>query len=159
MNRYSVSVCKEGNPCSEGEEVVRDEYMQFIEFNSRPELAQCSDYTLHIKPLYAGTEMDAKVISFRTLSQPLGDVAANLMLDRAEPGAEQMVTLRWNALQCADHYQVFQKVNTPEGQWESIGTTDKNFYQQKGVPCTEYKYGVKVTVDDVESDIVELTNQ
>ena len=65
-----------------------------------------------------------------------------------------MIMVKWNTIQCANHYKVYQKINTPDGEWERIGITSKNYFQQKGVPCTEYKYGVKVTVGDQESGIV-----
>ena len=67
-----------------------------------------------------------------------------------------MVTVSWNQVKCANHYEVFQKIDEPEEEWERVGTTEENFFKKKGVPCTEYKYGVKVTIDDEESDIVDL---
>jgi len=66
-----------------------------------------------------------------------------------------MITVSWSAVQCASAYEIFQHVNTPDGDWETIGTSEETELSIKGVPCTEYRYGVKVTIDDIQSDIVE----
>jgi len=95
-------------------------------------------------------------VAFRTLSQPVEDVARLLTSVEAEAGDEQMITVRWNAIQCASQYEVFQKINTIGGVWEKIGTSKENVFESKGVPCTEYKYGVKVTIDEQVSEVVEF---
>ena len=51
---------------------------------------------------------------------------------------------------------VIKVFNTLGGIWERIGTTQDTFFEQKGVPCTDMKYGVKVTVNDQESEIVDF---
>ena len=55
-----------------------------------------------------------------------------------------------------NNFEVFKKENTLEREWEIIGTTQDNFFEQIGVPCTDMKCGVKVTVNDQESKIFEL---
>lgn len=156
ISKYIVTICKEGEECSKGETLERDDSLQFIEYKSESNLEECSEYSLKIKPSHDQVEMDEKVVTFRTQSNPIDDVASLVLPVHAEAGDEQMVTVRWNAVKCANHYEVFQRVNIPDGIWERIGTTSDNYFKQKGVPCTEYKYGVKVTVDDQESDIVEI---
>merc|ERR1712037_391742 len=90
------------------------------------------------------------------LSQPVEDVARLLTSVEAEAGDEQMITVRWNAIQCASQYEVFQKINTVGGVWEKIGTSKENVFESKGAPCMEYKYGVKVTIDEQVSEVVEF---
>ena len=51
---------------------------------------------------------------------------------------------------------MYQKENTAGGEWERIGITSKNFFQQKVPLCREYNYGVKVSVGEEESDMVEF---
>jgi len=158
ISEYIVSICKDGETtsCSTGQKVERDDSLQFLEYESESNLEECSEYALHIKPVHKDVDVEDKVLSFRTRSHPIENIASLLTPVQAEAGDKQTITVKWNAIQCANHYEVFQKVNTVDGKWERIGTTVDNFFKQKGVPCTEYKYGVKVTIDDQESEIVEF---
>ena len=156
VKKYSVAICKEGSACPEGREVLRNDAMSKLTFTSEANLDQCSDYTLHIKPIFNGKPLDARIVDFRTLSQPVEDVARLLTSVEAEAGDEQMITVRWNAIQCASQYEVFQKINTIGGVWEKIGTSKENVFESKGAPCMEYKYGVKVTIDEQVSEVVEF---
>ena len=90
------------------------------------------------------------------ITNPIDNVASLLSPVRAESGDDQMVTVRWNAVKSENHYEVFQRFNIINGKWKRIGTTVDNFFKQKGVACTEYKYSVKLTVYDQESVIVEI---
>ena len=100
--------------------------------------------------------MEEKVINFRTHSKPVNNVAELLTSVNSEIQDGQKITFSWNAKRCANHFEVFKKENTLEGEWERIGTTHDNFFAQIGVPCTDMKYGVKVTVNDQESEIVDF---
>ena len=156
VKKYLVAVCKEGSACPEGLEVFRDDAMSEMAFASGATLDQCSDYTLHITPIFKEKSLDERIVQFRTLSQPVEDVALLLTSVEAEAGEEQMITVKWNAIKCASKYEVFQKINTLDGEWEKIGTSKENVFQSKGAPCMEYKYGVKVTIDDQVSEVVEF---
>ena len=156
VKKYLVAVCKEGSACPERLEVFRDDAMSEMAFASGTTLDQCSDYTLHITPIFKEKSLDERIVPFRTLSQPVEDVALLLKSVEAEAGEEQMITVKWNAIKCASQYEVFQKINTLDGEWEKIGTSKENVFQSKGAPCMEYKYGVKVTIDDQVSEVVEF---
>jgi len=156
VKKYSVAICKEGSACPEGSEVFRNDAMSKLTFTSEANLDQCSDYTLHITPIFKEKPLDERIVPFRTLSQPVEDVALLLKSVEAEAGEEQMITVKWNAIKCASKYEVFQKINTLDGEWEKIGTSKENVFQSKGAPCMEYKYGVKVTIDDQVSEVVEF---
>jgi hypothetical protein len=156
ISEYVVSVCKQGAKCSESQKVERDDSLQFIEFKSEVNLEECSEYILNIKPVHSEVYMKGKEFKFRTKSNSYQNVESLLFPVQAEVDDEHMVTVRWTQVTCANHYAVFQKVNKPGEEWERVGTTEETFLKKKGVPCTEYKYGVKVTIDDEESDIVDL---
>jgi hypothetical protein len=156
ITNYAVTVCKEGNDCPESKNINRDDSLEFLQFSTNLPLEPCSDYSLHIKPIFTGVNLYEKVISFRTLSPPLANITSKLTAIEAVASDEQMIMVKWNTIQCANHYAVYQKINTPDGEWERIGITSKNYFRQRGVPCTEYMYGVKVTVGDEESEIVEF---
>ena len=132
--------------------------MQFISYESESNLDECSEYSLKIKPSHEQVDMEEKVVIFRTNAHPVDDVSSLLSPVTAEAGDEQTITVRWKPIKCANHYEVFQKLDTPDGKWQRIGTTLDNFFKQKSAPCTEYKYGIKVTIDDKESDIVEINH-
>eukprot|EP00092_Neocalanus_flemingeri_P105865 GFUD01135762.1.p1 GENE.GFUD01135762.1~~GFUD01135762.1.p1 ORF type:complete len:785 (-),score=164.61 GFUD01135762.1:1070-3424(-) len=154
VNAYAVKVCKDG-VCGEAATVELDNTLPVLEFTSTGELDQCSDYTISVKPIYEGKDLAEKVVPFRTLSPPVQDVNIKLMPVNAVAGDEQMITVSWSAVQCASAYEIFQHVSAPDGDWETIGTSEATELSIKGVPCTEYRYGVKVSIDGVQSDIVE----
>lgn len=154
VSTYAVKLCKDGE-CGEPVTVELDNTLPFLEFTSTEELDQCSAYTMSVQPLYEGKDLVEKVVPFRTLSPPVDDVNLKLMPVTAEAGEEQMITVSWSAVQCASAYEIFQHVSTPDGDWETIGKSEATEFSIKGVPCTEYRYGVKVTIDEEQSDIVE----
>lgn len=154
VNNYAVKICKDGE-CGDAMNVELDNTRPYLEYASAEDLDQCSDYTLSVKPLYEGKDLAEKEVPFRTLSPPVSDVDLKLQPVTAVAGEEQMITVSWSAVQCASAYEVFQHVSTPDGDWETIGTSKTTGFSSKGVPCTEYRYGVKVTIDGVQSDIVE----
>jgi len=154
VTNYAVKLCKDGE-CGEPVTVELDNTLPFLEFTSTEELDQCSRYEMSIQPLYEGKDLAEKVVPFRTLSPPVDDVNLKLMPVTAVAGDEQMITVSWSAVQCASAYEIFQHVSTPDGDWETIGTSEATELSIKGVPCTEYRYGVKVTIDGAQSDIVE----
>lgn len=154
VNMYAVKLCKD-DECKEPVTVELDNTLPTLEFTSTEELDQCSDYTLSLKPLYEGKDLAEKVVPFRTLSPPVQDMNIKLLPVNAVAGDEQMITVTWSAVQCASAYEIFQHVNTPDGDWETIGTSEATELSIKGVPCTEYRYGVKVTIDGMQSDIIE----
>jgi hypothetical protein len=146
INNYVVAVCKEGNDCPESSNINRDNSLEFLQFSTKLPLEECSDYSLHIKPIFPGVNLYEKVVSFRTLSPPLANLTSKLTAIEAVASEEQMIKVKWNTIQCAKHYKVYQKINTPDGEWERIGITSKNYFKQ----------GVKVSVDEEESEIVEF---
>ena len=151
ISEYLVSVCKSDEQCSEGESIKRDDSLQFIEFRSPPNLEECSEYVLNIKPVHRDVELERKVVNFRTHSQPVFLVTKV----HAEVTEEQMIAVTWNNIKCANHFDIFQKLNKPGEEWEKVGTTLDNVHKLKGVACREYKYGVKVFMNDQESEMTE----
>jgi hypothetical protein len=156
ISEYRVSVCKQDGECLTSEKVNRDDSLQFIEYKSPQILEECTEYTLNIKPMHSQVEMVNKQIQFRTKAIQPENIESLLKQVKSDVDDEQMITIQWNSIKCANHYEVFQKVNTEEEEWERVGITEESSIKKKGLPCTEYKYGVKVTIDDEESEIVEF---
>ena len=53
-----------------------------------------------------------KIVQFRTRLHPVDDMVSLLTLVKAEAGEDQMITVSCIDVQCANHYEVFQKINT-----------------------------------------------
>ena len=164
VKKYLVTICKEGSSgrCPEGREELRDDAMPMMTFRSEADLDMCTDYTLHITPLFNGKRLKERKVAFRTLPQPVEDAARLLTLVEIDWGGDnKMISLRWNPVQCVAQYQVFRKINTGCGAWEKIGTTRENVFESKAAPCTEYKYGVLAKIEnqavEVEFDKAIMT--
>ena len=155
VTKYSVSVCKEQEENCEGaQEVVRNDALEYLEYNV-DNLAQCSQYTLRIKPLYADVDLAPKVVEFRTKSPKAEGVADALSPVSAQTVNGQEIEVSWSAVDCAQSYEVYQKVNSVGNDWELVDETEETTIKLNGVPCTEYMYGVLVIIDDVKSEIME----
>jgi len=154
VTKYSVSVCKEQEEqCEDAKEVVRNDALEYLEYNAE-NLAQCSSYTLEIKPLYDNVDLAPKVVEFRTKSPKAEGVAEGLLPVSAQTGNGQEIVVNWSAVDCAQSYEVYQKVNSVGGDWELVESTKETTITLNGVPCTEYMYGVLVIIDDVKSKIM-----
>ena len=163
VKKYLVAICRNGSSidCPERAEEHMDDTMSMMAFRSRAILDQCTDYTLHITPIFNGTRLNERVVAFRTLSQSVEEAARLLTLVELEAQEDQVVKVRWNPIQCVAQYQVFRKINTGCGAWEKIGTTKENVFESKAAPCTEYKYGVLAKIEnqavEVEFDKAIMT--
>ena len=159
-------VCKEGNDCPEKVTLNRDDSLLWTSFTSSSILDMCTDYSLHIKPIWDGMELYEKVISFRTLSPPLSELTTDLSVSSVIMSSEQMVVIRWSSVPCARQYTVWTRDNDlhhADGDmsdngvsWSVVGVTSKTYFQHSTQPCTEYQYGVSVSIGDQSSGIVSL---
>jgi hypothetical protein len=157
VDSYAVSVCKEtADGCVDTQTVETNDALTSLKYEASS-LDQCSDYTLQIKPLYPGMELDPKIVEFRTKSPAAVGAENGLMPVNAEASGGQMISVSWTAVQCAEFYEVFQQVNTG-GDWEFVHKTSEAMANLAGVPCTEYRYGVSVTIDGVRSPIMEAAS-
>ena len=162
VEKYEVSVChQEDGACDAAGNVqtlTRDNSLPFMEFKEAG-LEQCSPFTLAIRPLYAGRQLAPKLTSFRTLAPAAATVADQLQPVTAAKGGEsgQKVFVAWSSVACADHYEVFQQISGPgSNDWEMVGRTSETSLTVNAAPCTAYRYGVKVTVAGVASQMVEV---
>jgi len=155
VQTYSVSVCKETEECGAPLEVARNDALEYIKYETE-NLEQCSPYTLQIQPLYGEQDLVPKIVEFRTLSPSVEGISDKLMPVSAAAGDAQKITVSWSAVDCAEYYEVFQKVNSGGGDWEVVKQTTDTSVELNGVPCTEYIYGVQVTIDGVKSEIMEF---
>lgn len=155
VEKYSVSVCREKEDCLESKEVSRNDALDYLKYET-DNLEHCSPYTLQIKPLYMEKDMAPKIIDFRTKSPTAAGISQSLMPVLATTGDGQKIYVTWSPVQCADYYEVFQKVNSGGGDWEVVKKTAESKITLNGVPCTEYRYGVMVTIDGMKSEIVEV---
>ena len=155
LKKYIISICKEGNGCPDKGQIELDNSLQYLEYSSTVPLEQCSNYSLHIKPIFTGVNLQEKVLYFQTLYPPMEFVTNLKNAIEAEAIDEHMITVKWKPIQCANHYKVHQRVSS-DGDWERIGITKNNYFQNRGVPCVEYKYKVKAAVGNQETELIEM---
>jgi len=156
IDQYQVTLCEDEGTCQEAVNVKMDNSLPYVQFTSEDNLYACTEYSVHIKPLYPEMNMEQKSVKFSTLSPPIADLVSELGPVSAVSGDDQSVTVSWSPVTCGAEYHVSQQLVTPEGdgEWEVVTTSVESSIQIKGVPCTEYKYGVSVVVDGVTSEIV-----
>ena len=160
---YRIMVCKEGNECPEQLQISRDDALILTEFSSSVALEQCTDYSLHIKPLWQTENLYEKVVNFRTLSPPLANISRQLVSSQAS-SENSHILLQWNSVECGSQYKVwtkyqdYQTPNLEQRDWQMIGVTSKNYFQHASLACTEYRFGLSVLVGQEESEIVSLAS-
>ena len=157
INQYQVTLCRgerESN-CIESRKLVLDNSLMFLVFSSTIPLVQCSPYLLHIKPLFKTKNLYKKEFKFRTLSPSIGSLTSLITSVEASLGPDEMVTVQWSNVPCARQYVLYQKESSS---WSRIAVTSNNTHQYRPGYCGEYQYGVTVTVESQESDIVESSN-
>ena len=155
IDKYTVTICRGEEDCPETKELLLDNSLMFLQFSSTIPLEQCSPYSLHIKPHFQNMTLHEKEFPFQTLSPSIESLTSLITSVEASVENDQMVIVRWSKVPCATKYVLYQKETLAGGEWESIGVTSDNYYQHLARHCREYKYGVMVTVDDEEGDIVE----
>jgi len=155
VEEYEVKVCDEEGTCFDSNVVKRDDSLPNMVYIPTFDLNKCSSYDFFLKPLFDGGDLQETSFPFKTLAPQVEGISDLLKPVTAIAGEEQMTKISWTSVECADSYEIFQHVSGDAGDWETIGTSDSNELSIKGVPCTEYRYGVKVTIGDQTSDIVE----
>lgn len=155
VEHYSVELCKDGE-CDQSVPVDRaPSFGGSSVFTPETELEECTQYTLKVKPLFQGLDLPAKTIAFSTRAPAIEDVEAKLGSVTAVAGEEQMVTIGWSPVKCATSYEVFYRQAVDGSDWEELESVEANGLEVKGVPCTKYSYGVKVTINGEQSQLVE----
>lgn len=155
VDKYAVSVCKETEDCMEAQEVEKNDALDYLKYET-DNLDHCSPYTLQIQPLYREKSLAPKIVDFRTLSPPAEGISESLLPVSAKAGEAQQISVSWSEVQCAEYYEVFQKVNSEGGDWEPVMQTEETSVTLSGVPCTEYRYGVQVTIDGAKSEVMQF---
>ena len=95
----------------------RDDSLLLLEYKSDYNLEECSDYTLHIKPVHNQVAVKEKVIKFRTASPTAEspEFTARYSVETSQ------VVFDWSSVRCARGYKVHQSLENGETKtiWES----------------------------------------
>ena len=151
---YQVQLCDDASGyCHEQITMERDDSVKFMEFSSSSSLEMCSAYSLHITPLHHEITVLPKIVSFRTLSQPLEDVASVLGPVTAELGEGQAVEVKWSSVACAEEYHVYHR-RRGEEEWSWLATTQDTAYTHNTAACTATTYAVTAIIDENQSEKV-----
>jgi len=151
---YNVQVCDLNRDCHNNKELERDDSLAFMEFSSEDSLDMCTPYTLDIRPVHSKVYLRPKTLNFKTLSQSLESIPSSLGPVTASIGSDQIISLSWSPISCADVYNVYRR-QVDSDIWELVGSTESNTFQQQGESCSEFIYGVAASMDGIESEKVE----
>ena len=156
VKTYTARLCDEEGGCQPSQTLTVDQGLSYVEFNSEEPLAECSRYSLFIRPEYSGTELDEKRWDFSTKSPDATDISARISSVSAVMSTDQSVLVSWQGGKCVSDYKVFQMaVNSPD-EWELVATKQaENQVILPGVPCTRYNYAVSTVIDGEETEKVE----
>lgn len=149
---YSVRLCQ-GETCFDPVTVPRSQFGSTkSHFSPEQELEECSEYEVHVKPMYNDLDLAAKIVSFNTLVPEIERMGQNLGPVVAQPEDGQMIRISWSPIKCASKYSVFQKSS---GDWEPLDTVNTDTISVKAQPCTQYIYGVRAMLGSELTQIVE----
>jgi hypothetical protein len=110
VKKYLITICKEGHGCPDKGQIDLDNSLQYLEYYSTVPLEQCSNYSLHVKPIFPGVNLQGKFLYFQTLHPPLENVTNLQNAVEAEASVGQIIRVKWKTIKCANHYKVYQKV-------------------------------------------------
>ena len=115
----------------------RDDSLLLLEYKSDYNLEECSDYTLHIKPVHNQVAVKEKVIKFRTASPTAKSAkcAARYSKETNE------VVFDWPSIRCATGYKVHQRTENGEIKtiWESENEDNLYLSLKSPEPCLTYR--------------------
>ena len=145
IQEYQVTICPQDEDCREPESLTVDSSSGVSTILYKAEnLIPCTDYSLQIQPLYPGTELEMKELTFRTDSPDpasliVGDVSA-IIQDSGD------IMLDWMPVQCAARYNIYKR-NEDTYQWDKIAdTSDQEFAVDNIIPCTDYTFAVSAEI-------------
>ena len=144
---FQVTLC-DHDGCQMPAEVALDNSLSCVGYKSDQDLEQCSDYELRIKPLHSSQDIQEKVVTFRTLSPAMDDVAGQLGPVTAAAKIGQTVSVSWTGLKCATEYHVYHQMVSTTGEnekWELVvggeTNTEVRTYCSTRVQCSVDKTG------------------
>ena len=155
IDRYEVKACKsDSDQCTEENEITKSVGSPYVSATIQ-ELEACTDYTLHIRPIFNDLDIEAKTINFRTNSKDASEVNVGRVGSTFSSGE---IIINWDPVQCASKYKIYQK-EVGADTWievdeisatEATETTVSSF-----TPCTKYQFaitGVLVGPDGTETE-------
>ena len=73
IDKYEVKACKSGSDvCTEKKDIQNSVGNPFVS-TTVSELEPCTDYTLHIRPIFQDLDIEVKEVNFRTKSKKASD--------------------------------------------------------------------------------------
>lgn len=155
IDKYMVKACKsDSDECTDEKEVDKSVGSPFVS-TAVSGLEACTDYILHIRPLFKDLDIEAKQISFRTNSKDASEVNVGRVGSTFSSGE---IMINWDPVQCASKYKIYQK-EVGADDWigvDEIPATEATQTTVSSVtPCTTYQFaitGVLVAPDGTETE-------
>ena len=155
IDKYEVKACKsDTDDCTEKEDIQKSVGSPFVS-TTVTGLEPCTDYTLHIRPVFQDLDIEVKKVNFRTNSKKASEVNVGRVGSTFSNGE---IMVNWDSVQCASKYKVYQKEIGVE-EWIEVDEIDATEATETIVssvtPCTKYQFaitGVLVGPDGAESE-------
>ena len=156
IDEYKIKACKTGTETCNEEETINRSVGSPLVSHKVEGLEACTDYTLHITPVFEDLNIEVKTVDFRTLSTD----ASQLNVDRvgSEVRAGGSIFVNWDSVSCAAKYKVYQK-EVGQEEWMELATilaTEPTETTVNAVtPCTTYQFAISavlVNADGTESE-------
>jgi len=150
---YQVTVCSKEAECMETQTVSKVLSQVSV---TQEGLQSCTDYTMDIKPIYAGADINPKQIEFRTSSPDASSIKVETV--QAEIVTSGSMKVNWSPAHCATGYKVYQMIEK-EGStndWTEVGLAgpeDTELIVMDITPCTKYTFAISAMLgEDAETE-------
>jgi len=160
IDEYKLKACEIGSEECTVEETIQKSKSPFLSHKVTG-LKACTDYTLHITPVFKKTDIEVKEVEFRTHSMGASQ------LDIARVGSEVQtagsIFVNWDPVPCAAKYKVYQK-EVGMDEWMIVAEIDASESTETTVnevtPCTRYQFGISAVLIDADGNEseTEITN-
>ena len=156
IDKYTVKACVAGTEeCTADEEVQKAVGSPFVS-QKVTGLQPCTEYTLHIQPLFKDLNIEAKVISFHTDSMDADQVNVGTVGSEFRDGS---IFISWAEVKCATKYKVYQREIGVDEWMEVDETGDTAMTVRELTTCTRYQFAITAVLVDAEDRETETEKE
>ena len=156
IDTYKLKACEiDSYECTAEETIQKSVGSPFLS-HKLTGLKACTDYRLHITPVFNNNEIEVKEVEFRTHSMD----ASQLNIGRVGSAVRTAgsIFVDWDPVPCAAKYKVYQK-EVGVDEWMAVAQIDATEIPETTVdeatPCTRYQFAISavlVDADGIESE-------
>ena len=155
IDEYEVKACVAGTEDCTTEERVQKAVTPFVN-QKLTGLQPCTEYTLHIKPLFDNLDIETKVVNFHTDSMDADQVNVGRVGSEFRDGA---IFISWDEVKCAAKYKVYQREIGVDEWMEVAETGDTAMTVTELTTCTKYQFAITAVLVDAEDKETETKKE